>query len=336
VELQSDFEKICEQYLLGELTESERQQIEEAYFADDSLFERFLAVKDDLLDAYVRGGLSGAKLKSFEQHFLSSQPRRQRVEETRDLIQVTSAVSIDTPAFAASPKLSNDNRLSWWQLIATRHPVMWRTGLVAALLLLMAGGYAVVRQLRVRSEEERARNATKPPDEKIGNENATQKQAPTPDVNTGGERAISSPSPLQGVSPEIMTKTPPRSAAQIASLTLLPINTRETGSANSLTIGPEQRLVRLNLVFGGGVYDSFEVSVRTVDGQDVIRRRGLKAISNAGGKTVVLTFDSSLLSRQDYIATLRGWIKSGKLETINEYYFRVQHTGSQLPATPGE
>ena len=339
MELQSDFEKICEQYLLGELTESERERVEESYFADDSLFERFLAVKDDILDAYARGDLTGDKLKSFEEHYLASKARRQRVEEARDLIRLTSSAPIHTPTVEIeSSRVLKSERLPWWQLFAKSHPAVWRTGLVAAALILMAGAYIVVKQIQdraaQRSAEERARNATKPPNQTNTNENASQTPAPSPDLNAGAERPTSSPSPSTTASPETTTRLPRPTSAQIASLTLLPFSAREPGSANSLTLSQEQRVVRLNLVFGDAAYDSFEVSVRTVDGQQVIRRGGLKPSANETGKTVTLTFDSSLLNRQDYIATLRGRRKNGKPETIADYYFRVQHTAPQSPATP--
>ena len=337
MELQSDFEKICEQYLLGELTESERQRVEESYFADDSLFERFLAVKDDILDAYARGDLTGDKLKSFEEHYLASKARRQRVEEARDLIRLTSSTPGHTPtAQIESSRVLKSERLPWWQLFAKSHPAVWRTGLVVAALILMASAYIVVKQIQDRAAqrfaEERARNATKP--QTNTNETASQTPAPSPDLNAGAERPTSSPSPPTTASPETTSRPPRTTSAQIASLTLLPFSAREPGSANSLTLGQEQRVVRLNLVFVDAAYDSFEVSIRTVDGQQVIRRGGLKPSANETGTTVTLTFDSSLLNRQDYIATLRGRRKNGKPETIADYYFRVQRTAPQSPATP--
>ena len=54
-----DYEEVCARYLLGELSEQEQAELEEGYFADDALFERFRAVKDDLIDAYARGDLAG-------------------------------------------------------------------------------------------------------------------------------------------------------------------------------------------------------------------------------------------------------------------------------------
>jgi hypothetical protein len=335
VELQSDFERICEQYLLGELTESECQRVEESYFADDSLFERFLGVKDDIVDAYARGDLTGNKRKRFEQHYLASKARRQRVEEARDLIQVASSTPTRTPIVQIkSSKVSKSERLSWWQLFAKSHPVVWRTGLVAAALILMAGSYLVVRQIQDRAAQrspgEQARNAPKPQESANGNA----PQTPAPSADAGGERAVPSPSPSTTASPESAAKLPRPASAQIASLTLLPFSAREPGSTNSLMLSQEQRVVRLNLVFGDAAYDSFQVSVHTVDGQQVIRRGSLKPSTNETGKTVTLTFDASLLNRQDYIATLSGRRKNGNPETIADYYFRVQRTAPQSPGTP--
>lgn len=75
-------------------------------------------------------------------------------------------------------------------------------------------------------------------------------------------------------------------------------------------------------------------SVHTVDGQQVIRRTGLIARPNEKGKLVTVIFDSSLLQRQDHIATLRGRMKNERSETIAEYYFRVQLTPRESNPTP--
>ena len=338
MELQSDFEKICEQYLLGELSESECQQVEEAYFADDSLFERFLGVKDDLLDAYARGDLTGNERKSFEQHYLTSKPRRQKVEEASDLIKVVSAAALNTDtARIESSEISTNQGPKWWQLFARSHPVVWRTGLVAAMLLLIAVSWIVLRQIQNRaarhSDEERARNEAKPAEQNTINGNTSQGPAPTPGLNIGGETGAASPSPSAGDKPEVAVKPPRPTSAPIASITLLPVSSRDTASANALLLTPEAQLVRLNLKFSDAPYDRFEVSVRTVDGQQVISRAGLKASGSGTGKTVTLSFDSSLLRRQDYIATLSGR-KNRTPETIAEYYFRVQHTAPQSGASP--
>jgi len=93
LEQQLAFEETCERYLLGELSKAEREQFEESYFADDALFDRFLAVKDELLDAYARGELAEEKRTRFAQHFLATAPRRQQLDETQEFIRAVTAFS---------------------------------------------------------------------------------------------------------------------------------------------------------------------------------------------------------------------------------------------------
>ena len=332
MELRSDFETLCERYLLGELSESEAEQLEKTYFADDASFERFLAVKEDLLDAYARGDLKGKKLARFEEHYLSNAVRRQRVEDVRDLIRVASTAA--TKAVHARGELGSAkvHRCPGWQLLTRNlsgHPVLSRVGLVAALLAIVVGAWITVRQIQdwtaSRTTEEQA---------KTENANHSAVPSPTSNLNSGGERATLSPSPSPVNKPEIGPKPPPLTSTQIASLTLVPLSTRETGSSNSLILSEEQRRVRLSLVVSDAGYAGFDVSVRTVEGEQVVRRAGLKATSGETGKTVTITFNAALLSRQDYIVTVIGRRQNGKSTTVGEYYFRVQHTAPQSAATP--
>lgn len=331
MEVRQEFENLCEQYLLGELPETDRQQLEEAYFSEDSLFERFLAVKDDLIDAYARGELTDKKRRQFEEHFLSSTPRRKQVEETREFIQLVStpATTLKAPRQSEAEKSSRVS--SWGSLIGSFwvQPLGVRVALVAVLLGVIAGAFFVLKQLQDRAErqlpEQEARQTTPPPNTNTPNANAS--LGPTP--NNGS--ATSSPGPTPRIGP-----SPRSSSAQIASLVLLPVSSRDVGTSNSLTLGPDTRVVRLSLVFSGASQDRFEVSVRTVDGQQVFRRSNLKATSNADGTNVTVTFDSSLLTRQDYIATLRARSENGKLETIGDYYFRIERVSKSSASPPKE
>lgn len=47
-------EQSITRFLLGELPEDERQNIEERFFADNSFYEQVLAVQEELADDYVR------------------------------------------------------------------------------------------------------------------------------------------------------------------------------------------------------------------------------------------------------------------------------------------
>src|SRR5687767_8742473 len=80
-------------YLFGELSEAEQEEFEEAYFDDDAFFERFLAVKNDLLDLYARNELEPEIRTRMERSFLKTNPRRKQIAETKDFIRSVTAVS---------------------------------------------------------------------------------------------------------------------------------------------------------------------------------------------------------------------------------------------------
>lgn len=97
-------ERTCEQYLFGELSEPELETFETAYFNDDAFFNRFLAVKDELLDLYHRDELDADKRRRIEARFLSTEPRRQQLAESRDFTRsITVIADRADPVSAAAP-----------------------------------------------------------------------------------------------------------------------------------------------------------------------------------------------------------------------------------------
>ena len=83
-------DKLIAQYLLGELSEEERDRFEEQFFSDDLFFQKVEAARDQLIEDYLRGGLSGRDRERFDAYFLSSPSRREKVETMRALIQEAS------------------------------------------------------------------------------------------------------------------------------------------------------------------------------------------------------------------------------------------------------
>jgi hypothetical protein len=76
---------VLERYLLGEVSEDERVEIEQGYFADDGLFDQLVDVQNDLVDAYAQGTLPAVERKRFEERFLTSSSGVGRVEFARAL-----------------------------------------------------------------------------------------------------------------------------------------------------------------------------------------------------------------------------------------------------------
>jgi hypothetical protein len=62
---------------------AEQERVEKSYFESDECLDHLLEVEDDLIDTYIRGGLSPAERAQFERHFLAAKRRRDRYEGMR-------------------------------------------------------------------------------------------------------------------------------------------------------------------------------------------------------------------------------------------------------------
>ena len=77
-------DSLLRQYLLGDrLAAAEQDRIEKSYFESDPYLDRLTEVEDDLIDTYIRGGLSPRECAQFERHFLAAKRRRDRYEAMR-------------------------------------------------------------------------------------------------------------------------------------------------------------------------------------------------------------------------------------------------------------
>lgn len=332
-----EHENACERYLLGEMSEQEQAQLEEAYFADDALFERFLAVKDDLIDAYARGDLTGQKREQFEQHFLASESRRERVEEARGFIRAVTAASTNTITVDKTNPAHTDDATSWLQSISklfVSRPLVWQGALAVLLLIALAGSWLLVRRFQSqRTERERLQNeeaARRLQEQERG-------RAVVPPVTSNGlpTNPTATPTPERTPPSKPADEHPPQPMpAQVASLFLSPFSPRDATASNSLLLRPETRGVRLHLAFKEGDYSRYDVALRTLDGKQVLTRQGFKARSSAEGKSVTITLEPAIFDRQDYIITLNGLTAGGKREAIGDYYFRVERTAPQSTPTP--
>ena len=136
-------------YLLGTVTPNEAERLDELSIADEEFASCLTAVENDLVDAYVRGELSGEKLAQFKAVYLSSPARRQKVAFAESLAQVADR---EGTAEKAKSKVAGFPR---WALAA------------AACLVLSAGGLLLYRAgqpaARPAPKERRQANAAPPP-----------------------------------------------------------------------------------------------------------------------------------------------------------------------------
>src|SRR5215212_4187754 len=78
---------LLKRFLLGELPEGERGEVEERLFSDPEYFRQFRAAEDELTDEYLYGDLDADERESFERHFLTTPERRESLRVAMALKQ---------------------------------------------------------------------------------------------------------------------------------------------------------------------------------------------------------------------------------------------------------
>lgn len=226
-------DETCRRYLLGELSEAKREQFEEAYFTDDALFERFLAVKDELLDAYARGELAEETHSRFAAHFQATPPRRRQLSETKDFIKTITQVSAKAApangavlsptdsAAIASPQSSRQSLADFFRL----RPLAWQAGLAALLLAAAAGAWLFVRNPPPPSAgSEQAVLQENRNEQVIQRPTPSPTDAPLPPATTDDVVVATSPTPT----PANVNQTPANARPTPANVNQSPANAGET------------------------------------------------------------------------------------------------------------
>jgi hypothetical protein len=135
-------DQVLVRYLVGALAGEETERLDELSVVDDDLAARLRGVENDLVDAYVRGELSGETLEGFESTYLLS-------SHGRGKIRFATALAARTPAA---------------QAIAPAKPVVpaWALALAASLLIAIIG-YPIVERAGLPDRRKPATPPTSPP-----------------------------------------------------------------------------------------------------------------------------------------------------------------------------
>lgn len=329
-------DELFTRYLLGDLTEQERTRLEEAYLTDDDAFERFLAVKGELLDAYARGGLGGRERELFERHFLSTRPRRQRLSEARELIEFSTKA-----AAAATPAVGVRHNSPWWSTLPPfmhGRPQALGFALAAVLAVAALGGLWAFFKSPEPRRAERAADTAPAPDsvsDRRPDSDIAQNSASLPN-NDGAAAAAADRTPAV-VAPPTVAPPPAKHAtasdapakrrpaeARVASVTLTPLLTRDAARANTLTLRPGTSAARLRLAFRGGDYRRYTVVLQTVEGGRVWSGAASASEMAGEGGVVVVNVPAGALRRKDYVIALSGVTAGGETKEINEYFLTVR------------
>lgn len=319
---------LIRRYLLGELSEQEREQVEQRLLSDDDFYQQLLIAEDEVVDEFVSDALTESERAKFSQRFLQVPELRQDVRFAAGLRKHTLEAAPQTAVLAPSP--TRVSLFSWLRRFFMR-PVLafsLATALLAAVVLVALLSVQNSR-LRKQVEQLQAQQTPTPASEqdlqeqlaaeRLRNEQLRaellreqQRTDKTPEIQNVNGRPQPTPEP---------TLSPPSKSAAVFAVTLTPGLVRDSGTSKKFSLPPATREVMLGLELPASGHSSYSVVLKTVEGRELLSRRGLRT----GGleQSVSFVVPARLLKPNDYQILLTGVTPTGESEEISSYYFRV-------------
>lgn len=299
------------QYLLGALPEDEQWELEREFFADGALLDELSAAESELVDAYVRGQLTGDELRGFEQHYLATSRHGERVAFAGELLRAA-----DEAGASELRELPGHPRLSWWArlLAGLRAPRFALGALVAALLLLVAGAWLITQRASWRAQLNRAEEEQASQQERARALQAeiTRQQERNADLNAELERRRDQPQPAATAPP-----------AQPGVLSFMLLAGVRGGEQRTLRLAPAAASVRLLMKIERGAWQQYQVSLRPLAGGASWSPTSVKAATGRDTTTIAVVVPARRLPPGDYILTLTATDASYQTEELDRYFFRV-------------
>lgn len=311
-------------FLLGELSEDDRQNVEEHFFRDDRFYEQVLAVQEELADDYVQHKLSSPQRTHFEEYFLQTPRRRARLEF----------------AAAFSGALARSNEVAtapaptfrWASFLTFVRPrLALATSLATLLIFLLGGSWLYLHNRRLSAAATlalRERDATIQQTQVREAEAARRRQELQDEIAALRAQGGELQSKIQQKERELDSLQRARRATPVqaapgfaAAFTLQPGLTRESNEPEELVIPAAARSIQLRLgLEREEQYQDYLAEIRTARGHLVWSKSGLVSQRTSAGQSVLLTLPNKYLANGEYEVALKGGAP-GKLEAVGYYYF---------------
>jgi len=304
-------------YLLGDLNPNEQQRLEQRLMIDSAAFEELRWIEDELIDDYLEGSLSGSEKEKFENFFLSTPERRQKLSFAESLKRYVAVHS------------SKENRWSiWWNsskaLWRSQNPV-YRWCLAASLLLIIAGGSWSIAQIS------RLQKALEQGGSRASQMQLMEMQDRYSQMSMALQREQSRLRLLeqeaanlkQGVKPGNSSLLPGQLQTTLIAVTLPPGQLRDFGGSQRISIPAGTDLAQFDLKMEPEDYSQYRAILQNVDQDKIWTQISPMTESGMQGQFLRLIVPAKLLKPGDYVLKLSGVTAAGDFEDIGNYYFRV-------------
>lgn len=325
-------------YLLGKLPEKEADQFEQGYLDDAALFGEMEELEDELIDDYASGVLAENDRARFEQHFLCSAERREKVrfavamtdrsaswkDKRESEGPLASAFASQSPAIGSTADLG--------QVLPFRRrfrlvPAWREWGAIAAAILIAIGAGALWLRNRELSRELAAANS----EGSRLREMSTSASARADDLQSKlseserlrtllAQSQQTQPADTNGIRPEAA-----KDFSAVLSFDYFNPTTMGTGDVKkrTLQVPVSAGAISLDVVFTQTRFKTFSAKLDRADGTSSWPVNGnFRARSSGEKQTLKLKIPARGLSG-DYWLTINGVGPSGYRESIGSYYLIV-------------
>lgn len=295
-------EQTITDYLLGTLPETEKERLDEMSLTDDDFAEQLRAIENDLVDAYVRGELSGITLTRFKSQYLASPARREKVKFAQTfakLVDKSENALVHQPTKVADkPRWFSFNNPQW--------------GLAAAVIvMLLAGGYLFFQNKNLRDQMAQIKSEYAALEKR---EQELLRQRRSSDTEKEKELIL--------VREKLVQLEKQLAAGRQRDVKLVAYNlspqTRGIGQVPALSVPADTDYVDITLKLETNDFSSYTVILKNPATDKVLWSDKLKA--DHGMK---IRLPASLLRMQNYVLELSGISATGAVEIIGGYPFRV-------------
>ena len=286
-------------YLLGDVTEGERTQIEERFLSDHDYYEQLLAVEDKLVDQYATDNLPVEKRELFDNSSVSQ--RREKVEFTRELIRDIREHKLES---------KKSVRPSVFRVIFTRRYIVSASLAAAILLLLIAVPWILVLSLEQRLTETQRELTVK---EREATEQIKAERRARFDIQ---QQLVELQHSAPGNGTDLLLSTP-----------LKPYRGQRAGGSEVQVVEVSARLQVVILDISlekPGSYESYRVRITPSESLSPLSVSGLTLEMDRSTLKVPIT--AAKLEPGDYVLTVLGEENNQDPVILDSYSFKVKRT----------
>ena len=331
-------EKAITQYLLGSLPEEEIVRLDELSFTDDRFADVLKSVEKDLVDAYIHNELSGPTLDRFKSFYLASPLRREKVKFAQAFQSFAEKAITESEKRERKQVDAAPNKVArLFSFFTFPRPALQWSFAAAALVLLIAGGWLLFENMRLRGQvdqaeikrdalQQRERELQAQLDGQRSNNSETEKELARVReelAKTEKELEKQKEQERQRIAEQQRASKQTSSLPSVASFILTP-QMRGIGGPATLSISNKTDYVAMQLELESDDYPVYRVALRNQANDQIIWRSGkLKARARDESKALFISLRADLLQGQVYFLQVSGISSNGAIEIISDYPFKV-------------